>query len=67
MSNDLPSPVEQWIEDCERTHGRVLAGACHHWCREWDGMPIDETCPEFDACLCYPETIKEAVCRGNFP
>ena len=30
-----------------------LKGKYKHYCKEWDGMAIDETCPEFEACLCY--------------
>ena len=26
-----------------------------HFCKEWDFMQIDETSPEFEACLCYAE------------
>ncbi len=33
-------------------HGRVLTGNHRHWCHEWDGLPIDDTCEEFDACIC---------------
>ncbi len=24
-----------------------------HCCPKWDGLKIDETCPEFEACLCF--------------
>lgn len=24
-----------------------------HFCTEWDFLLIDNTCPEFEACLCY--------------
>lgn len=31
-----------------------------HFCYEWDGLEIDETCPEFEVCVCYPlEEVKE--------
>jgi hypothetical protein len=30
-----------------------LTGKHKHYCWDWDGMAIDETCPEFDACLCF--------------
>jgi hypothetical protein len=30
-----------------------LKGKYKHYCKEWDGMAIDETCPEWEACLCY--------------
>ena len=43
----------RWDDECEMTHGRVLRGKFKHWCHsEWDGMPIDETCKEFEVCHC---------------
>jgi len=44
----------EWATDCEFHHGRILSGEHAHYCADWDWMPIDETCPEFEACLCYP-------------
>jgi len=49
--------VDTWEADCLRTHGRRLTGQYAHWCKEWDFMPIDETCPEFDACICKIKNI----------
>lgn len=43
---------QDWIQDC-LPYGRVLTGKYSHWCLDWDGMPIDETCPEFECCTCY--------------
>ena len=37
----------KWVDDCMRVRGRVLTGVHAHWCREWDGLPVDETCSEF--------------------
>jgi hypothetical protein len=37
--------------------GVVLTGKYAHWCDEWDGLPIDETCEEWP-CGCG---IKEHV------
>ena len=31
----------------------ALNGKFKHYCPEWDFMAIDETCVEFDACLCF--------------
>lgn len=31
--------------------GRILRGDYAHWCPEWDGLPIDETCSEWP-CEC---------------
>lgn len=41
-----------WEQDCLHYWGRVLTGVDAHWCPEWDDLPIDETCDEFQACLC---------------
>lgn len=29
-----------------------LTGRYKHYCPDWDYMAIDETCPEFESCLC---------------
>lgn len=55
----MTAPSPEWIEDCLRFYGRVLDGKHGHWCVEWDGLPIDETCPEFAACLCIIEDSKQ--------
>jgi hypothetical protein len=31
----------------------ALAGKFKHFCHEWDGLEIDETCPEFSCCSCF--------------
>lgn len=50
----------EWIEDSKKYHGKVLTGKFAHWCLEWDDLPIDETCPEFKVCLCFPtEEVKD--------
>lgn len=37
-----------------------LTGDFKHYCPEWDGLAIDETCVEFEACVCYtPEYSAE--------
>ena len=45
-------PSADWIEDCIRYHGRVLEGPGAHWCPDWDFLPIDATCSEFECCTC---------------
>jgi hypothetical protein len=42
---------EEWRKDCLRWRGRVLTGKERHWCYDWDGLPIDETTPEWP-CSC---------------
>ena len=44
--------MSEWEVDCLRDRGRVLTGKFAHYCNEWDGMTVDETCAEFAACLC---------------
>lgn len=45
---------KDWEEDCMHYWGKVLTGKYAHWCYDWDGLPVDETCEEFKACCCYP-------------
>jgi len=33
-----------------------------HACAEWDFMVIDDSMPEFEACLCYDPTCREGKC-----
>ena len=47
---DAP-PSQDWIDDCQKWRGRLLTGAKGHWCDDWDGLPVDETCDEFP-CVC---------------
>jgi hypothetical protein len=42
----------KWEESCMRVYGRVLVGERSHFCLDFDGMPIDETCPEIRMCVC---------------
>lgn len=44
---------KEWIEDCIKYHGKVLKGNKAHWCSDWDGLPIDESCIEFKHCNCF--------------
>jgi hypothetical protein len=47
------------MADSQETYDREteryaeLSGHFKHYCPDWDFMAIDETCPEFSACLCY--------------
>lgn len=50
MSNNKFS--EDWIRDCIRFHGKVLTGEKGHWCWDYDDLPIDETCEEYENCIC---------------
>ena len=42
---------DEWGTDCMKWRGRILTGAMAHWCNDWDGLPIDETTPEWDTCV----------------
>lgn len=46
-----------WEVDCLKWHGRILTGHDSHWCWDWDCLPIDETCPEFESCTCIIEDV----------
>lgn len=50
---------KDWIDDCMHFWGKVLDGKYAHWCPEWDELPIDETCKEFENCICFHTVIKE--------
>ncbi len=47
--------VRVWIKECFFWHNRLLEGEKQHYCPEWDFMPIDETCDEFQICTCNLE------------
>jgi hypothetical protein len=49
---DLPA----WKRDSRHWRGRVLTGRYCHWCDDWDGLPIDETTPEWP-CACASDLI----------
>ena len=40
-----------WIASSLYWRGKVLTGRFAHWCEDWDGLPIDETTPEWP-CAC---------------
>lgn len=46
------SDWNEFNEDCMHFHGKILTGEFKHFCMEFDGLPIDETCFEFKYCLC---------------
>lgn len=49
-----PFVMPQWLVD----RFESLEGEKKHYCPEWDGLPIDETCPEFEFCDCDEESYK---------
>lgn len=59
--------MTDWEADCVKWMGRVLTGKRAHWCPEWDGLPIDETCGEIEACRCPYEFLTPAEKRRLTP
>ena len=57
--NDAWLKYHEWEEACMRWRGEVLTGKFAHYCWEWDGLPVDETCKEFEVCLCFEATKGE--------
>ena len=56
--------LNDFEEDCLKYYGKILTGNYKHYCVEWDFLPIDETCPEFEACNCGDKderTIQRAL------
>ena len=39
--------MNDWADDCLKWRGKILTGHYKHWCHEWDGLPVDETTPEW--------------------
>ena len=60
--SDLREEPELWafvgqqcgncMSDVEQEIFKKLTGEFKHFCYEWDGMAIDETCGEFAFCTC---------------
>ena len=44
--------MTEFEQECIHHHGKVLTGKFKHWCPDFDYLPIDETCFEFQFCLC---------------
>jgi len=53
-----------WVADCIRWRGKVLEGEHGHWCEEWDGLPVDETCREWP-CGCLIVGYPDGKTRRN--
>ena len=43
---------ETWEEVCLKERDEVLKGRFAHYCYDWDGLTVDETCHEFTSCNC---------------
>lgn len=59
--------MTEWEQDCIREYGKRLTGDYAHWCPEWDGLPVDETCVEFFACAsCFPGDKRAKALAGKW-
>ena len=59
MTNRLVKTINDWSDmmtefekECYRWYGRKLKGHYSHYCPDWDYLPIDDTCVEFQCCTC---------------
>ena len=59
----MPIPSPEWEEDCLKWRGVVLTGKKAHWCLDWDGLPVDETTPEFECCTCFSDKAEKEAKR----
>ena len=48
--------MDELDKESLKTRGHTLAGKYRHWCNEFDGLPVDESCFEFKFCLCFNTT-----------
>lgn len=56
LANEMNNPMSEFDQDSLHFHGHLLTGKYKHFCNEFDGLPIDETCIEFAYCLCFQST-----------
>lgn len=54
-----------WELDCLKDRGRVLKGIYSHYCPDWDGLCIDETCVNEWPCVCK-DSIDRKIAEGNW-
>lgn len=50
---------EDWEMDSMHWHGKVLTGTRAHWCDDYDGLPVDDTCCEALNCTCFHGTPEQ--------
>ena len=55
----------EWQADCRHWYGVVLRGEFAHYCLDWDGLPIDETCMEFTCCNCFDPSPEIIAIQGR--
>lgn len=54
----------RWVDACDKSRGRTLAGIHAHYCIEYNDVPVDETCPEWP-CTCFEERRNTEVEEGD--
>lgn len=50
MINWILQHYHRWVfrRESKKERGVALTGRLTHYCWDWDGMTMDETCPELD-------------------
>ena len=44
--------MRDFEQDCLHFYGKMLEGKYKHYCPDFDYLPIDETCFEYQFCKC---------------
>lgn len=50
-----------WETDCLHWYGKILRGPDAHWCLEFDDLPINAWCSEYQACLCKKSMLGKMI------
>lgn len=57
--SDTEYKILSWKDECWRWWGKTLTGNYKHYCPEWDYLPIDDTCMEFEVCTCDKSKLEK--------
>ena len=52
--------------DAIKEYGAPLTGKYKHFCRDFDGLPIDETKYQFQYCLCFEDSVEVKRLKDAF-
>ena len=52
--------MTEFEEDCIHHYGKILTGKYRHYCPEFDFLSIDDTCFEYEFCICEFEDENES-------
>lgn len=58
MGRSVEEMSTEWIAGSKQERGHVLRGDYGHWCAEWDGLTVDESCDEFHG---GPEVLAQRI------